>query len=275
MMNKFYVILDNQEMIKDARTYTESSNMALFDTEHLDTAEKVDSPKRMKKSTKKQRLLFVDLRRLNDHDNPVSQTTVTKKSRDYYMICDGNKHICTTASNTNLDLIVPSDIEKLYSATFWMRSNDLYCVMSLLRRQFMHFGGLEDTDILYHGMVKNFEVRPENAFIVYTGNHHWVTAYTRCSDEKIFVYDSLYKMIEDNVKQQLDALFHDEKSFELLPLQTQQGGADCGFFAVAVLVEILHGHIDLSKTVFVQNQLRSHFIECIRLRKFRRFPQEQ
>ena len=57
------------------------------------------------------------------------------------------------------------------------------------------------------------------------------------------------------------------------PVQRQQGGSDCGLFAVAFLVEVLTGGAP-SLARFDQSRLRSHFIACLKEGNWTPFPKQ-
>ena len=56
-----------------------------------------------------------------------------------------------------------------------------------------------------------------------------------------------------------------------VPVQQQIGGSDCGVFAVAYLIELLHGH-DPSKSRFIQKQMRNHMLQCSQSECWKPFP---
>lgn len=56
-------------------------------------------------------------------------------------------------------------------------------------------------------------------------------------------------------------------------VQRQIGPNDCGLFATAVLVEVLHGG-DPKKVTFDQKLLRQNFVECINKQLWKPFPKQ-
>ena len=57
------------------------------------------------------------------------------------------------------------------------------------------------------------------------------------------------------------------------PVQRQVGGSDCGFFAIAFLVEVLTGG-DPKKVNFDQGLIRKHFFNCLVKRCWEAFPKK-
>ena len=60
----------------------------------------------------------------------------------------------------------------------------------------------------------------------------------------------------------------------LEPVQQQVGGADCGVFAIANLVEVLCGK-DPRQAQFNQDRMREHLFRCISLQAFTPFPKTE
>ena len=56
-------------------------------------------------------------------------------------------------------------------------------------------------------------------------------------------------------------------------MQRQEGGDDCGLFALANLVEVLDGG-DPRKCRFDQRKMRMHLFKCLSEEKWERFPKQ-
>ena len=73
-------------------------------------------------------------------------------------------------------------------------------VQSLLKTQFLHFNGLEDTVLLFHEDKKCGPICPETVQILHVDGNHWITVYflgCKNGDESgneldITVYDSIH-----------------------------------------------------------------------------------
>ena len=60
---------------------------------------------------------------------------------------------------------------------------------------------------------------------------------------------------------------------ELPPAQIQQGGVDCGLFAIANAYELAAGN-DPSDVSFDQGKMRKHLVQCLEKGRFEPFPRQ-
>lgn len=63
----------------------------------------------------------------------------------------------------------------------------------------------------------------------------------------------------------------DNPTIKVFLYQKQEGGNDCGLFAIAAATAIANGH-DPSKMKFQQGSMRPHFISCIKNNRLQMFP---
>ena len=84
-------------------------------------------------------------------------------------------------------------------------------------------------------------------------NHWIVAARMKSCHNAINVYDSLYKSIDKDTKQAILNMFKKvgQVKINLVNMQTQRGGADCGLFAIAVAASLGYGD-DPAKSTFQQ-----------------------
>lgn len=87
----------------------------------------------------------------------------------------------------------------------------------------------------------------------------------------VFVYDSLYTSIDFDTLSLLKKWFGVNVNVKLPSMQIQVGATDCGLFAIAVLVALLHNK-DPSTIKFNQSLMRQHLISSFELNKFIMFP---
>jgi hypothetical protein len=149
------------------------------------------------------------------------------------------------------------------------------CAMSLLKKQFPNFGGLEDPVL---GSKLQFSVsKGQFVQVVHTGNHHWITLSNvdgLPGDNCVTIYNSGSFQLTMEVKMQIAALMHCKKpsiKVEIAPVQHQQGGSDCGLFAIAFATSLCYGN-NPSHLHFTQCLLQRHFLQCIRDQKLTEFP---
>ena len=112
----------------------------------------------------------------------------------------------------------------------------------------------------------------ETIQIVYNGRNHW--ALISSLRGKIRIYDSLNKAPTPSLMQQIRNLFSPDNStpaFEQIQCHKQYGGSDCGLFAIAYAMEILHGS-EPQNIVFDQSKMRSHLVSCLENNVISTFP---
>ena len=111
------------------------------------------------------------------------------------------------------------------------------------------------------------------AFFV-RGNHWIVLSTMDCRSGEVNVYDSLYN------DQDADTLSAISGSLEvhrppvivnLMNMEKQKGGNDCGLFAVAVLTALSIG-VDVTKVRFDQRRMRPHLVKYIDSKGITLFP---
>ena len=97
------------------------------------------------------------------------------------------------------------------------------------------------------GMTQAFDIQQQGFIqILHNGFGHWLTISTigATSPSEVFVYDSLYYSIGTYVKRQIAAIMHrhEEKIIvNVMDVQKQAGGCDCGLFAIAFATALANG----------------------------------
>ena len=101
--------------------------------------------------------------------------------------------------------------------------------------------------------------------------NHWILATNLSCDVGILrVYDSVYSTIDQEAINTLQCMFNFTR-LDMENFQKQDGGTDCGLFAIAAGTALLYQQ-DLSATVFNQEEMRSHLCCCIETGVFTPFP---
>ena len=145
----------------------------------------------------------------------------------------------------------------------------------MLRKQFPHAKGLENTTL---GPIFNFSIQKvEFAQILNTGSHRWVlvsnAGYYNPSD--VHLYDSLFSgRITLFIQKQIASILHEEgSSFKITvpKVQRQINYDDCGVFAIAFLVSLLHG-LNPSDLTFDNAAMRQHLLASLKNGSFLPFP---
>ena len=144
----------------------------------------------------------------------------------------------------------------------------------LLKKQFPNIGGWQDTLLCQTSFSA---VTDESVQIHHTGKNHWV-----CSTSingHLRVYDSSSsKNITSSMEIQLAECYQTlatdrTLAVELPPAQTQQGGVDCGLFAIAFAYELANGN-DPSDVSFDQGKMRQHLVQCLEKGRLEAFPRQ-
>lgn len=145
----------------------------------------------------------------------------------------------------------------------------------LLQRQFPHVQGMQDT-LLGSTLMFNI-IAKEMLQILHDGHLHWLLISTLgCTDGQVKIYDSLMSPPSLQVQLQIASLLcsHLPKmQCAYQSCQQQNGGADCGLFAIAFAVDICLG-LDVCALAYEQSQMRTHLCKCIRESRFTSFPRK-
>ena len=86
----------------------------------------------------------------------------------------------------------------------------------------------------------------------------------------LYVHDSLYGTLDTSTVNVISNLFH-SSSVKMLDCQKQEGGKDCGIFAIAYATAIGHG-VDPASIKLNQAAMRSHLIKCFEEENLYLFP---
>lgn len=124
------------------------------------------------------------------------------------------------------------------------------------------FEGFQRTTL---GPVSNFDVvTSEFVQILHTGNHHWVcTSSVGCLPSIVNLHDSLFHdIIVDEVEEQVTDLMADKfVGINIVPVQQQRNGSDCGVFSIAFATCIVYG-LNPGIAKFDVPQMRPHLFQC-------------
>ena len=131
----------------------------------------------------------------------------------------------------------------LLSPREWL-SDTIINASQVLLKQGSGMHGFQETtlgmtlayDVLWGGFVQ----------ILHDGFGHWLTISTieATSPTEVFVYDSMYTTISTNVKRQIAAIMarpEEKITVNMMDVQKQAGGSDCGLFAIAFATALLNG----------------------------------
>ena len=180
---------------------------------------------------------------------------------------------CNSVSTPNNGNLNNRHFKRILSPTGWLDDDIILEVHINLKKIDPTMQGLQDPIL---GPVRQFR-RVGNPFvqILYTGNYHWVCiSSVGCSDGIVNLYDSLYhNVISKEVEEQaLNLVGADSfSSLNVVPIQQQRNGSDCGVFAAAFATALVHG-VPPSLLEFDTTKVRNHLCECLKAGKLEMFP---
>ena len=129
------------------------------------------------------------------------------------------------------------------------------------------------------GPARNFDVvSAEFIQILHTGNDHWVCISSiGCVPGYVNLYDSLFHdIISEEVEDQTsDLLGGSLVGLNVVPVQQQSNGSDCGGFAIAfatAFATCLALETDPRQVTFDVSGMRQHLASCLRNRAISMFP---
>ena len=145
----------------------------------------------------------------------------------------------------------------------------------LVKMQFSSIGGLCST--LLQNKSHNL---PQNSVQVVFCNsrHHWiVVSNMNCNKGMVNVYDSLFKVLDEETVDTINNYFMIESKKKhkvkcnMMDVQIQKGSKDYGVFSIAFLTSLVYNE-DPSQIVYYQDQMRLHLLDCFTKGRLVPFP---
>lgn len=159
----------------------------------------------------------------------------------------------------------------------WLTDEHIDAAQHLIREQNPGVGGLNCIAATTHCSRFALPHDPHHTIQCQNRGAHWLTS-TSISG-KVVVYESLYRSLNESLKQQLiniyKGLCNDDSSLDITVVlqQRQIGTSDCGLFCIANAVALANG-IDPSTVSWDQDRMREHLHNCFEQRKVEMFPHE-
>ena len=155
----------------------------------------------------------------------------------------------------------------------WLDCDIVHAVHVCLRKINPGVEGLQRPTL---GPCRNFnEVNGEFIQILHTGQQHWAcVASVGCGDGTVNLYDSLYhNIIYSEVEDQVVNLVGQENftGIQVVPVQQQQNGSDCGVFAAAFATCLAYG-IPPQTVRFDIYKMRAHLYYSLKNGLLQMFP---
>ena len=165
--------------------------------------------------------------------------------------------------------------ERLLVDGKWLTATHISAANSLLRSQFPSQNGLHDTCILKE---RGIRMSDSDGFvqIVHVSPGHWACLSNKFSSEgNVELFDSLHTVPEEG-----DSIIHQACSIVRTPepsltinvvnVGCQEGGSDCGLYAIAMAYDLCAGLDPVSKK-YVQSEMRSHLHNCVGTKQLKPF----
>lgn len=148
--------------------------------------------------------------------------------------------------------------------------NDMHMTYAqkLLHHQFPHIVGLQASLFQHQKPSCPLELQ-----IVHDHNHsHWIVCSTVNSlPWQVDVYDTLFKRLDETTTSIVRHLFGEELEINMVPVQKQVGGSDCGPFAIAIATSLAFD-VPPENRRFNQQSMRHHIIDCFEKKCMVIFP---
>lgn len=137
----------------------------------------------------------------------------------------------------------------------------IHLAQQLLKQQFPHLNGLQPTVLQTKKNFKGGQSLPNQLQVVHFRGDHWILATSiGCRNGDVSVYDSVYRSIDEEACTVITNLFQ-SSAIEIVESPKQEGGTDCGVFAIATATALVHGVIPSS---FNQSAMRRHLVDCFK-----------
>lgn len=204
--------------------------------------------------------------------NKVESTSPPKKkfkTQDPMIIIEDDP-VEITPSWLSLFGIQLLDSDRLILLSGQLSDNHIDFAQELLKRQFPSVLGLQSTLLVSAGNCSRITLKKQSLFmqIVYSESRkHWSTVIARGQESNIIVYDSVFSTIEDDTRKVCEKWFGSRK-IEIGTCMQQDGGIDCGVYAIAFCVAVAHNKLPF----FAKPGIREHLVKCFIRMSLTPFP---
>ena len=134
--------------------------------------------------------------------------------------------------------VLPLDFETLQSSTGWMNDRLINAGLSLLKQKFLNIVGLKNVVSVRTCRFSDESGEDEFVQIINCFGNHWICITNKkCKQNEVKVYDSIRTGdLCINGKEIITLLVKTSRKYLSLTfpdVQQQQGGSDCGLYALA------------------------------------------
>ena len=208
--------------------------------------------------------------------------TLTIRMSKKHMVCDLTefKESSDIQGISKTDWVTCCDVRLktyhqriLLSKCAWLDDLIVTASQYLLKKQYPHIGSLQAPSLSEKLAMKP----PGKEFVQIlnvTGNY-WITVSNfGCGSSRIEVFDSLGGLLSQQCLKVVADLMQCEESkiaIDYVDVQKQQGGNDCGLFAIAFATSICSRQSPATLS-YDQSLMRSHLLQCLERKKMVKFP---
>ncbi|XP_065898061.1 uncharacterized protein [Dysidea avara] len=169
--------------------------------------------------------------------------------------------------------LLTSDKEVLQSPTHWLNSSIIDVSQRLLAEQFQYLDGFQSVGCSY---TMSFAVHDKFIQILHDSvKNHWLTISTiETKEPNVFVYDSLYRQLSENVQHQIACIMKTQFrqiNVHFADIQRKSGTSDCGLFSIAFATSLCFGK-QPELIFYNQPLMRQHLIKCFEVGRIEEFP---
>ena len=178
-----------------------------------------------------------------------------------------------TEKSASLAKLNEEHYKLILSPSGWLDCDIIHEVHVCLRNINPEVEGLKRATL---GPCRNFtQVNGEFIQILHTGEKHWVCVGSMgCEDGTVNLYDSLYhNIIYSEVEDQVINLVGQENytGIQVVPVQQQRNGSDCGVFAAAFATCLAYG-LPPQTVQFDVCKMRAHLCHSLKNGLLQMFP---
>lgn len=154
----------------------------------------------------------------------------------------------------------------------WLSDQHISAAQALLEKQFPVTGGFQCTLL---GSLLQFSPFDSASVQILNFDKHWVCISTLgCIPGHVNVYDSIYSTPTSSLLRKICNLLCTKEStltVHMMDIQKQEGGSDCGCFAIACATTLCYGE-NPCQIRWQQEEMRTHLGKCFTINKLTLFP---
>ena len=189
--------------------------------------------------------------------------------------CETSPSLTTWVSNLQLTI----EDRRVLTGGKWLTANHISAASSLLKQSFPNQNGLCDTTYLAEKL--EWPSTPHKFVqIIHVGGCHWACLSNKLIENETHVVEHFNSMHTEpgyTIKEQACTILHCDQSLltiRVVNVQCQQGGDNCGLFAVAMAFDLCEER-DPFLCSYDETLMRSHLEDCFEQECITRFPQDE